>query len=65
MQSKLRIAAQLAFVLAGICWLSETVFYGGMDADGVLQESLFLPLTFILTCVGAALLFIPLFVRKR
>jgi hypothetical protein len=33
----------------------ETMFYGGIDPEGVLQESLFLPLTFI--CLALSVTF--------
>ena len=40
------------FVLAAICGIAEATFYGGIDENGVLQESLFLPLTFIFAAGG-------------
>lgn len=40
------------FVLAAICGIAEATIYGGIDENGVLQESLFLPLTFIFAAGG-------------
>ena len=40
------------FVLAAICGIAEATFYGGIDENDVLQESLFLPLTFIFAAGG-------------
>ena len=43
-----------AGVISGIC---EQVFYGGrLDAGGVLQESFFLPLSFLLVFLGGLLI---------
>jgi len=42
-------------VLSG---LAERTFYGRVDADGVLQESFFLPLSFLLGFVGVLLLLV-------
>jgi len=40
-------------LLAVICGALEAVFYGGRaNADGVVQESLFLPLTFIFAAMA-------------
>lgn len=65
MDSKLRISGFIALVLAGLSWLSETAFYGHVDANGVLQESFFLPLTFILAALGLVLIFVSLLVKRR
>jgi hypothetical protein len=48
----------LIFVFLGcISWIVEQASYGGLvDENGVLQESLFLPLTFLLAIPGVALL---------
>ena len=65
MDSKLRISGFIALVLAGVSWLSETAFYGDVDANGVLQESFFLPLTFILAALGVIMIFVSLLVERR
>ncbi|MDU9007116.1 DUF3955 domain-containing protein [Sedimentitalea todarodis] len=65
MDSKLRISGFIALVLAGLSWLSETAFYDDVDANGVLQESFFLPLTFILAALGLVLIFVSLWVKRR
>ena len=65
MDFKLRISGFIALVLAGLSWLSEAAFYGDVDANGVLQESFFLPLTFILAALGVILIFVSLLVKRR
>lgn len=55
----------LALVLALLCGLAESIFYGGeLDANGVIQESLFLPLTFIFAAIGIGLGLLSLLVRR-
>ena len=51
-------------LLAGLSWLAETAFYGGIDPNGVLQESFFLPFTFILAALGVILIFVSLLVKR-
>ncbi len=63
--SKLRIAGIIALVLAGLSWLAETTFYGDIGPNGVLQESFFLPLTFILAVLGVILILVSLLVKRR
>ena len=65
MRSKLRSIGFVAFILAGLSWLAEAAFYGDIDANGVLQESFFLPLTFILAALGVILIFVSLLVKRR
>lgn len=64
MKSKLRMAGFAAFALAGLSWLAETAFYGDLDPTGVLKESLFLPLTFLLSILGIILLVTSVIIRK-
>jgi len=65
MKSRLRITGFIALVLAGLSWLAETVFYGTIDSSGILQESFFLPLTFILAALGIVFIFASLLVNFR
>jgi hypothetical protein len=55
--SKLMLTG-IAFVIAGImCAAFEKIFYGGrLDENNVVQESFFLPLSFMLAFVGIILL---------
>ena len=48
----------LGFVSLGVlCGIAENALYGGrLDSNGVIQESLFLPLTFVFLAIGAAFL---------
>lgn len=55
MKSKLFIGGSILLALAAFSGLIETMFYGSIDSEGVLQESLFLPLTFI--CLALAVVF--------
>ncbi|MDU9007035.1 hypothetical protein [Sedimentitalea todarodis] len=63
MKRKLQIAGLVSLALAGLSWLLETSFYGGIDSSGILQESMFLPLTFILAALGLILLATSLITR--
>ena len=55
MKSKLSIVGSILLAVAAFFGLMETMFYGGIDSEGVLQESLFLPLTFI--CLALSVTF--------
>lgn len=55
MKSKLFIVGSILLAVAAFFGLMETMFYGGIDSEGVLQESLFLPLTFI--CLALSVTF--------
>lgn len=65
MNSKLKLFGIAALIGAVLSYIAETTFYNGVDADGVLQESFFLPLTFILAALGIVMLLASLFVRKH
>ncbi len=51
LNTKKRLAA-LFLLLATICFVLEKTFYGDISAQGVLQESFFLPLGAILLMLG-------------
>lgn len=55
MKSKLFIVGSILLAVAAFFGLMETMFYGGIDSEGVLQESLFLPLTFV--CLALSVTF--------
>lgn len=55
MKSKLFIVGSILLSVAVFSGLMETMFYGGIDSEGILQESLFLPLTFI--CLALSVTF--------
>lgn len=65
MRNRLRIFGLACLALAGFSWLGETVFYGDVNAEGVLQESLFLPLTFIFAALGVALVMLSIILDRR
>ena len=65
MRDRLRIFGLASLALAGFSWLAEMVFYGDVNAEGVLQESLFLPLTFIFAALGVALVMLSIILDRR
>jgi hypothetical protein len=58
MKRKLGWAGLILVGLGVLSGLAERTFYGRVDADGVLQESFFLPLSFLLGFVGVLLLLV-------
>lgn len=46
----------ILFCLSAICMFAESTFYGGIEENGMLQESLFLPLIFIFGAGGVVML---------
>lgn len=56
MSSKLLTFGLFIIVLGAASLGLEKVFYGGIDSNGVLQESFFLPLSFLLWGLGALLI---------
>lgn len=56
--SKLSWIGIVLIALGVASYLAEQVFYEYVDENGVLQESFFLPLAFILGCIGLILLLI-------
>lgn len=65
MKSKIRLIGISAIIIAALFWLAEKIFYGGIDADGVLQESFFLPLSFLLGAIGILLFVVSLFMSAK
>ncbi|WP_282611311.1 DUF3955 domain-containing protein [Pelagibius sp. Alg239-R121] len=63
MAFKIQITGIAALVASAISLLLENIFYGYVGAEGVLQESLFLPIGFLLLALGAALVAVGLAVR--
>ena len=62
--TKLRITGLVFFGLAAFCATAEAVLYGDVGADGVLQESMFLPLTFLFAAIAFVTLAVSLFRRR-
>ncbi|QCO55491.1 DUF3955 domain-containing protein [Pseudorhodobacter turbinis] len=65
MKNRLRVAGIITLIIASLFWMAETFFYGDINAEGVLQESLFLPFTFLFAVAGIALLAASFIVRHR
>ena len=55
MTSKLFISGSIMLTLAVLSGLMESLFYSDIASDGVLQESLFLPLAFIFLALAIIL----------
>ncbi|MFI8554666.1 hypothetical protein [Psychrobacter sp. NPDC077938] len=65
MTSKLFISGSIMLALATLSGLMESLFYGGIGSDGVLQESLFLPLTFIFLALAIILYCLSLIIQVK
>ncbi|WP_201550874.1 hypothetical protein [Psychrobacter fjordensis] len=65
MTSKLFISGSIMLALATLSGLMEGLFYGDIGADGVLQESLFLPLTFIFLALAVILYCLSLIMQVK
>ncbi|MGE6441641.1 hypothetical protein ACQKC9_08775 [Psychrobacter sp. NPDC078409] len=65
MTSKLFISGSIMLALATLSGLMESLFYGGIGSDGVLQESLFLPLTFIFLALALILYCLSLIMQAK
>lgn len=59
--SKLSWVAIVFIVLSSASYLAEMAFYNSIDEKGVLQESFFLPLAFILSFIGVLAFLISFF----
>ena len=63
--SKTFYVGAMCLILACVTGLAEMVLYGGkLDTEGVVQESFFLPLTFILIASGVFFLILS-FLKKK
>ncbi len=60
-----RLFGIIAVVLAIISGLAENVLYGNIDANGVLHDSFFLPLTYVFATLGIALIAGSFFTKSR
>ncbi len=63
--TKLRLFGIVALVLAALSGLFERLFYGDVGPDGVLQESFFLPLAYILATLGIVMIAASVFQSRR
>ncbi|WP_224824856.1 hypothetical protein [Cognatishimia sp. MH4019] len=63
--TRLQIAAVISFVLVGLSGLAEILFYGDIGPHGAVNESLFLPLTFVFLVAGVVFLILSHFVNRR
>ncbi|MDE9449378.1 DUF3955 domain-containing protein [Aliiroseovarius sp. Z3] len=65
MKNLLRTIGLVSLVFAAASWAAERTFYGGVDENGVLQESFFLPLSVILGIAGLICLALSFVVKTR
>lgn len=63
LNKKLMIASIASIVLGVVCLLLENTFYGGIDDNGVLQESFFLPLGMLSLLLGVFIALLLIFRR--
>ncbi len=65
--SKLAIVGFVFVALGFVSGFIQQKYYGYMDAEGVIHDSLFLPLAFILAMIGSLLLLISMvrFLTKK
>ena len=61
MMSKLSIAGVVFISLGIVSGLTQNIFYGYVDSDGILRDSLFLPFAFIFFGVGLIFLTVNVF----
>lgn len=50
----------VSFFLAVLCFVCESLWYGDIGEDGVLNESFFLPLGYIFAALGIVLVAVAL-----
>lgn len=65
MTSKLFISGSTMLTLAALSGLMESLFYGNIGSDGVLQESLLLPLAFIFLALAIILYGLSLIMQVK
>ena len=65
MTSKLFISGSIMLTLAVLSGLMESLFYSDIASDGVLQESLFLPLAFIFLALAIILYGLSLIMQAK
>ncbi|WP_162946689.1 DUF3955 domain-containing protein [Ruegeria sp. EL01] len=58
MRISLKSIGIFLIVLALVFWLCEQIFFGGLTEDGFLEESLFLPLGYLIAATGAVVLIV-------
>jgi hypothetical protein len=55
----------LALIVLGLgSYAAEKLFYGDLDANGILQESFFLPLAFLLAICGLLICLVGFLLRR-
>ncbi|MGR3616588.1 MAG: DUF3955 domain-containing protein [Paracoccaceae bacterium] len=65
MKKNYRLFGTMAVILAIIFGLAEISFYGDVDANGVLQESFFMPLSLIFAVLGIVLIAVSFLTKSR
>lgn len=62
-KNKLMTASIISIILGIVCLFLEGTLYGGVDDNGVLQESFFLPLGMLSLLLGIFIAFFLIFRR--
>lgn len=63
MNYKIILIGLIIILLGVLSWLAENHFYGGrLDNNYVVQESLFLPLSFILSGIGLVVIIVSILI---
>lgn len=65
MKKLLRTLGSVSLVFAATSWLAERIFYGGLDENGVLQESFNVPLSIFLFVFGVICLALSFVLKSK
>lgn len=64
MKLNMKFAGVICLLMSILCWVAEKTFFGYVNADGVVQDSFFLPLGYGLAALGMLLFCVGL-LRNR
>jgi len=60
----LSLTGVLFIALGVLCAIIQKIFYGWVDANGFVHDSLFLPLTYLFLAIGVILLLISILISN-
>ncbi|MCA9810756.1 MAG: DUF3955 domain-containing protein [Candidatus Dadabacteria bacterium] len=61
--TRLSLIGVTFIAIGAACGIIQNVFYGWIDADGFIHDSLFLPLSYLFLFAGALLLLISILIN--
>ena len=61
--TRLSLIGVTFIAIGAVCGIIQNVFYGWMDADGFIHDSLFLPLSYLFLFAGVLLLLISILIK--